>query len=74
MGRNLETFLFDVRLWQNHSSIAESEDVELLCNILVVADQLLINRLKHICEAKIATMCKCCYSVCMFGCFECDVN
>lgn len=32
--------------------------MELLCNILVVADQMLVIRLKEICEAVIATLSK----------------
>ncbi|GCC27162.1 hypothetical protein chiPu_0005584 [Chiloscyllium punctatum] len=33
--------------------VKESSDVEFICNVLVVADQLLINRLKEICEVAI---------------------
>lgn len=32
----------------------DSQNVEFICNILVVADQLLISRLKEICEVAIA--------------------
>ncbi|XP_078068592.1 inhibitor of Bruton tyrosine kinase isoform X2 [Mustelus asterias] len=34
-------------------TVKESQDVEFICNVLVVADQLLINRLKEICEVAI---------------------
>ncbi|XP_067841019.1 inhibitor of Bruton tyrosine kinase isoform X1 [Heptranchias perlo] len=33
--------------------VKESQDVEFICNVLVVADQLLISRLKEICEVAI---------------------
>lgn len=32
----------------------DSQNVEFICNVLVVADQLLISRLKEICEVAIA--------------------
>ncbi|NXF38840.1 IBTK kinase, partial [Nyctibius bracteatus] len=35
-------------------AIKDSQNVEFLCNVLVVADQLLISRLKEICEVAIA--------------------
>ncbi|XP_041043865.1 inhibitor of Bruton tyrosine kinase isoform X5 [Carcharodon carcharias] len=34
-------------------AVKESQDVEFICNVLVVADQLLISRLKEICEVAI---------------------
>ncbi|XP_072355904.1 inhibitor of Bruton tyrosine kinase isoform X2 [Scyliorhinus torazame] len=34
-------------------AVKESPDVEFICNVLMVADQLLINRLKEICEVAI---------------------
>ena len=39
----------------------DCQNVELLCNILVVADQMLVIRLKEICEAAIATLSKSVY-------------
>jgi len=33
---------------------SDSQNVEFMCNVLVVADQLLISRLKEICEVAIA--------------------
>lgn len=46
-------------LWLGHSvyvmlSFPDSQNVEFICNVLVVADQLLISRLKEICEVAIA--------------------
>ncbi|NXN95292.1 IBTK kinase, partial [Rhinopomastus cyanomelas] len=35
-------------------AVKESQNVEFICNVLVVADQLLISRLKEICEVAIA--------------------
>ncbi len=37
---------------------AACEDPEFLCNVLVVADQLLITRLKDMCEVAITQLCK----------------
>ena len=37
---------------------SESGDVELICNVLVVADQLLITRLKQLCEWAITGLSK----------------
>jgi hypothetical protein len=37
---------------------AECDDLELLCNVLAVADQFLIGRLKDVCETSIAQQCK----------------
>lgn len=42
--------------------IAESVNVEFVCNVLVVADQLLITRLKEICEVAITENRKCAVS------------
>ena len=43
-------------LYSDSSADVDScEDVEFLCNILVVADQLLIPRLREICETRIAS-------------------
>lgn len=44
-------FLFDV-------FASESLNVEFVCNVLVVADQLLITRLKEMCEVVITENCK----------------
>lgn len=37
---------------------SESLNVEFVCNVLVVADQLLITRLKEMCEVVITENCK----------------
>lgn len=37
----------------SHFSLPESLNVEFFCNVLVVADQLLITRLKEMCEVVI---------------------
>ena len=42
----------------NFSVFSDCQNVELLCNILVVADQMLVTRLKEICEVVIATLSK----------------
>lgn len=38
--------------------VTESLNVEFICNVLVVADQLLITRLKEICEVAITENCR----------------
>lgn len=38
--------------------VSESMNVEFVCNVLVVADQLLITRLKEMCEVVITENCK----------------
>lgn len=36
--------------------VAETQDIELLCNVLVVADQLLVRRLKEMCEVALTSL------------------
>lgn len=36
--------------------VAESQDTELMCNVLVVADQLLVTRLKEMCEVALTNL------------------
>ncbi|KAH3735613.1 hypothetical protein DPMN_042148 [Dreissena polymorpha] len=44
-------------LYTDESHLVNStQKVELLCNVLVVADQMLVTRLKEMCEASIATL------------------
>lgn len=44
-------------LYQDESPvIQQSEDMEFVCNVLVVADQLFIERLKEICEVTLANL------------------
>ena len=44
--------------YQYYCYITESEDIELICNVLVVADQLLVTRLKEMCEVALTSQCK----------------
>jgi len=38
------------------AAVARSEDLEFVCNVLVVADQFLLTRLKELCEVQLARM------------------
>ena len=49
-------------------AVERSENVEFVMNVLVVADQLLIPRLKDVCEASIAAHRECLFIV--LGCFD----
>ncbi len=40
------------------ATVSACDDPEFLCNVLVVADQLLIGRLKDMCEVAITQLCK----------------
>ncbi|KAK7108349.1 inhibitor of Bruton tyrosine kinase-like [Littorina saxatilis] len=43
-------------VYQDESSVvAETQDLELVCNVLVVADQLLVERLKEMCEVALTS-------------------
>lgn len=43
-------------VYQDESTcVAESQDLELVCNVLVVADQLLVTRLKEMCEVALTS-------------------
>ena len=58
------------KLHNSNDLFSDCQNVELLCNILVVADQMLVTRLKEICEAVIATLSKwLIFSVTMIGDF-----
>lgn len=37
-------------------TVMQSEDFEFVCNVLILADQLLVNRLKEICEVSLTNL------------------
>ena len=51
-------------------AVERSENVEFVMNVLVVADQLLIPRLKDVCEASIAAHRECLPVFIVLGCFD----
>ncbi|XP_076444948.1 inhibitor of Bruton tyrosine kinase-like [Babylonia areolata] len=54
-GNTLQ-ILLDFLYWDESPVVEGSEDLELLCNVLVVADQLLVQRLKEMCEMTLASL------------------
>ncbi|KAK7483280.1 hypothetical protein BaRGS_00025447 [Batillaria attramentaria] len=48
--------LLDFVYMDDSPLVAESQDTELLCNVLVVADQLLVTRLKEMCEVALTSL------------------
>lgn len=55
---NLEVLCVMLLLYLFDVFASESLNVEFVCNVLVVADQLLITRLKEMCEVVITENCK----------------
>lgn len=55
---NLEVVCVMLLLYLFDVFASESLNVEFVCNVLVVADQLLITRLKEMCEVVITENCK----------------
>lgn len=49
--------LFSTAIDSTNVFYIECDNLELLCNVLAVADQFLIGRLKDICETSIAQQC-----------------
>ncbi|KAL8560153.1 hypothetical protein ACOMHN_021648 [Nucella lapillus] len=53
---NILEILVDFIYQDDSAVVEESQDVELLCNVLVVADQLLVQRLKEMCEVTLTSL------------------
>ena len=54
-----------------HTLHVESASLEWVCSVLVIADQLLLTRLKNLCEKALAKACKF-FDCSHFGMVECS--